>query len=62
MNTNTAELAALLNAMTQMMELELTDERRAELLIQFSRIAAMAESLMNYPLDDRLEVAGVFRP
>ncbi len=62
MNTNTTELAALLNAMTQMMALELDDARRAELLTQFSRIAAMAEPLMEYPLDDRLEVAGVFRP
>jgi Asp-tRNA(Asn)/Glu-tRNA(Gln) amidotransferase C subunit len=42
--------------------LELDDARRAELLTQFNRIAAMAEPLMALPLDDRLEVAGVFHP
>ncbi|ADP11665.1 conserved uncharacterized protein [Erwinia sp. Ejp617] len=47
--------------MEQMLALELDDARRAELLIQFSRIAAMAEPLMAYPLDDRLEVAGVYK-
>lgn len=45
----------------QILALELNDMRRAELLIQFSRIAAMAEPLMAFPLDDRLEVAGVYK-
>ncbi|QDY41090.1 oxalurate catabolism protein HpxX [Candidatus Pantoea soli] len=48
--------------MEQILALELDDVRRAELLMQFSRIAAMAQPLMALPLDDRLEVAGVFHP
>ncbi|WP_336767218.1 oxalurate catabolism protein HpxX [Pantoea endophytica] len=48
--------------MEQILALELDDARRAELLTQFNRIAAMAEPLMALPLDDRLEVAGVFHP
>lgn len=47
--------------MEQILALELDDTRRAELLIQFSRIATMAEPLMAFPLDDRLEVAGVYK-
>ncbi len=48
--------------MEQILALELDEARRAELLVQFNRIAAMAEPLMAFPLDDRLEVAGVFHP
>jgi len=48
--------------MEQILGLEGDDGRRAELLTQFNRIAAMAEPLMALPLDDRLEVAGVFHP
>ncbi|WP_075183501.1 oxalurate catabolism protein HpxX [Pantoea sp. 1.19] len=40
----------------------LDDARRAELRVQFARIAAMAAPLMACPLDERLEVAGVFHP
>ncbi|WP_372439005.1 oxalurate catabolism protein HpxX [Pandoraea sputorum] len=47
--------------MEQVLGLELDDARRQELLLQFSRIAAMAAPLMDYPLDDRLEVAGVYK-
>jgi len=47
--------------MEQMLQLELDDARRAELLTQLTRIAQMAEPLMAYPLDDRLDVAGVYQ-
>lgn len=47
--------------MEQVLDVPLDDQRRAELLIQFSRIAAMADPLMAFPLDDRLEVAGVYK-
>ena len=47
--------------MEQVLALELDDARRQELLTQFSRIAAMAAPLMEFPLDDRLEVAGVYQ-
>lgn len=54
--------ATYIAQMEQILALELDDARRAELLIQFDRIAAMAEPLMAFPLDNRLEVAGVFHP
>lgn len=54
--------AAYIAQMEQILALELDDTRRAELLTQFNRIAAMAQPLMALPLDDRLEVAGVFHP
>lgn len=54
--------ATYIAQMEQILALELDDTRRAELLTQFSRIAAMAQPLMALPLDDRLEVAGVFHP
>ncbi|QKJ85962.1 hypothetical protein PMPD1_0994 [Paramixta manurensis] len=56
-----ADLAAYIAQMEQMLDLELNETRRAELLTQMTRIAAMAEPLMAFPLDDRLEVAGVYR-
>ncbi|MEB5973734.1 oxalurate catabolism protein HpxX [Pantoea dispersa] len=54
--------AAYIAQMEQILALELDDTRRAELRTQFNRIAAMAQPLMALPLDDRLEVAGVFHP
>ncbi|MCA1179127.1 MULTISPECIES: oxalurate catabolism protein HpxX [unclassified Pantoea] len=54
--------AAYIVQMEQILALELDEARRAELRVQFNRIAAMAEPLMAFPLDDRLEVAGVFHP
>jgi len=54
--------ATYIAQMEQILALELDDARRAELLTQFNRIAAMAEPLMALPLEDRLEVAGVFHP
>ena len=39
----------------------LDEARRAELQVQFSRIASMAAPLMALPLDDRLEIAGVYK-
>ena len=54
--------AAYIAQMEQILALELDDARRAELLTQFTRIASIAAPLMALPLDDRLEVAGVFHP
>ncbi|AGB82009.1 hypothetical protein D781_1712 [Serratia sp. FGI94] len=52
---------AYLAQMEQILSLELDDARRAELQRQFIRIAALAEPLMAFPLDERLEVAGVYQ-
>lgn len=61
MNNTQPDWAAYLTQMTQILNLELDDARRAELEMQFSRIAAMAEPLMAFPFDDRLEIAGVYK-
>jgi len=61
MSNAQSDWATYLAQMTQLLDLELDDARRAELEMQFSRIAAMAEPLMAFPLDDRLEIAGVYR-
>jgi len=61
MKQDTPDWAAYVAQMEQVLALELDESRRAELLTQFSRIAAMAAPLMAFPLDDRLEVAGVYK-
>ena len=55
------EWAAYVRQMESVLALELDDARRQELLMQFSRIAQMAQPLMDLPLDPRLEIAGVYR-
>lgn len=63
MTTSQNEWDAWLSQMEQLLalELELDDTRRAELRVQFSRIAAMAGPLMAFPLDERVEIAGVYK-
>ncbi|CAI0952757.1 oxalurate catabolism protein HpxX [Serratia ficaria] len=56
-----ADWATYIRQMETILALELDDARRQELLTQFRRIAAMAEPLMAFPLDQRLEIAGVYR-
>lgn len=57
----TTDWAAYISQMESVLALDLDDARRLELLAQFSRIAQMAQSLMDLPLDPRLEIAGVYR-
>ena len=61
MTTSQNEWDAWLSQMEQLLALELDDTRRAELRVQFSRIAAMDGSLMAFPLDERVEIAGVYK-
>ncbi|WP_368758458.1 oxalurate catabolism protein HpxX [Klebsiella oxytoca] len=61
MTTSQNEWDAWLSQMEQLLALELDDTRRAELRVQFSRIAAMAGLLMAFPLDERVEIAGVYK-
>ncbi|HEI8867269.1 oxalurate catabolism protein HpxX [Serratia sp. AKBS12] len=56
-----ADWAAYIRQMEAVLALELDEARRQELLTQFQRIAAMAQPLMALPLDQRLEIAGVYR-
>ncbi|MCK8336130.1 oxalurate catabolism protein HpxX [Erwinia amylovora] len=60
MKQTTPAWANYVAQMEHILALELDETRRAELLSQFSRIAALAEPLMAFPLDERLEVAGVY--
>ncbi len=61
MNNSQLDWDTYLAEMTRLHGVELDEERRAELLLQFRRIAAMAEPLMALELDDRLEIAGVYK-
>lgn len=61
MTTTHNEWDAWLSQMEQLLALELDDTRRAELRVQFSRIAAMAGPLLAFPLDERVEIAGVYK-
>lgn len=61
MTTQQPDWHAYLAQMEAVLGVELDDARRAELQQQFSRIAAMAAPLMELPLDDRLEIAGVYK-
>jgi hypothetical protein len=51
-----------LSMMEQVLDVPLDEARRAELLVQFQRIANIAAPLLNHPLDRREEIAGVFKP
>ncbi len=61
MNTKQPDWSAYLAQMECVLGVELDDARRAELQLQFSRIARMAAPLMALPLDDRQEIAGVYK-
>ncbi|QLA66982.1 oxalurate catabolism protein HpxX [Enterobacter pasteurii] len=61
MTTPQPDWQAYLAQMESVLGVELDDARRAALREQFSRIAAMVAPLMALPLDDRLEIAGVYK-
>ena len=61
MTTHQPDWQAYLAQMETVLGVTLDDARRAELQVQFSRIANMAAPLMALPLDDRLEIAGVYK-
>ncbi|HGM7029926.1 TPA: oxalurate catabolism protein HpxX [Serratia liquefaciens] len=60
-NQPAVDWAAYISQMEAILALEMDNARRQELLTQFNRIAALAEPLMAFPLDPRLEIAGVYR-
>ncbi|MEW7313732.1 oxalurate catabolism protein HpxX [Buttiauxella gaviniae] len=47
--------------MEQLLNVPLDDSRRKELEVQLTRMAALAEPLMEFPLPQRQEVAGVYK-
>ncbi|CNI29623.1 MULTISPECIES: oxalurate catabolism protein HpxX [Yersinia] len=60
-NKTAMDWATYIQQMEVLLALELDDTRRAALLLQFERIAAMAGPLMAVPLDEKQEIAGVYR-
>lgn len=61
MSDNTFDWPTYIRLMEQLLAVPLNDERRAELEVQLTRIAAMAQPLMAFPLPHRQEVAGEYR-
>ncbi|MCG8710723.1 oxalurate catabolism protein HpxX [Brenneria sp. 4F2] len=59
-STDNAELASYIQQMETLLALALTQARRQELLLQFSRIYDMAQPLMAFPLEAHQEIAGVY--
>ena len=60
-NPAPADWDAYIRQRESVLALECDEARRQELRVQFSRIAQMAQPLMDLPLDSRLEIAGVYR-
>jgi hypothetical protein len=58
---NTIDWPAYIRAMEQLLNVPLDEMRRKEIEIQLTRMAAMAEPLMEFPLPQREEVAGVYK-
>ncbi|HDL7176937.1 TPA: oxalurate catabolism protein HpxX [Yersinia enterocolitica] len=58
---NAMDWAAYIRQMEILLALELDDTRRVALLQQFERIATMAGPLMALPLDEKQEIAVVYR-
>ncbi|MCS3603973.1 hypothetical protein M2371_003209 [Buttiauxella sp. BIGb0471] len=52
---------AYIQLMEQLLNVPLDDMRRKEMEIQLTRMAALAEPLMEFPLPQRQEVAGVYK-
>ncbi|WP_082804131.1 oxalurate catabolism protein HpxX [Erwinia sp. ErVv1] len=59
--SNEPDWAVWLEQMEQVLGVTLDDARRDALRVQFTRIATMAQPLMALPLDERLDVAGVYK-
>jgi hypothetical protein len=53
---------ALVDAMAPLLGLILTEDSRAQTILQLRVAAQQAELLLSVPLDDREEPAPVFRP
>ena len=61
MNTTDFDWPTYIRLMEQLLAVPLDDARRAELEVQLTRIAAMAQPLMVFPLPHRQEGAGEYR-
>lgn len=59
--TKAIDWPTYIEQMSMLLEIDLDDQRSAELAIQFARIADIAAPLMAYPIEDRQEVGGVWK-
>ncbi len=58
---NTIDWPAYIRAMEQLLNVPMDEARRKELEVQLIRMAGLAEPLMDFPLPQRLEVAGIYK-
>ncbi|PWW04705.1 oxalurate catabolism protein HpxX [Mangrovibacter plantisponsor] len=61
MQTTDFDWPGYIALMAQILDMPLDDARRAELEVQLRRINTMAQPLMDFKLDQRQEVAGVYQ-
>lgn len=61
MKSDSFDWPAYIQLMEQLLNVPLDDIRRKEIEIQLTRMAALAEPLMEFPLPQRQEVAGVYK-
>ncbi|KEA53943.1 hypothetical protein DT73_04655 [Mangrovibacter sp. MFB070] len=61
MQTTDFDWPGYIALMAQILDMPLDDARRAELEVQLRRISTMAQPLMDFKLDQRQEVAGVYQ-
>ncbi|MEY8713363.1 hypothetical protein A9B99_20375 [Mangrovibacter phragmitis] len=61
MQTTDFDWPGYITLMAQILDMPLDDARRAELEVQLRRINEMAQPLMDFKLDQRQEVAGVYQ-
>ncbi len=62
MNDDRMDWNTYIAAMAALNGLTLDGERRDEVALQLERIAAMAQQVMEFPLDAEVEPGPVFRP
>jgi hypothetical protein len=61
MKSKTIDWPTYIQLMEQLLNVPLDDARRKELEVQLTRMATLAEPLMDFPLPQRQEVAGVYK-
>ena len=62
MTSKNIDWPTYIQLMEQLLNVPLDDARRSELEVQLTRMAALAEPLMDFPLPQRQEVAGIYKP
>ncbi|HKN04495.1 MAG TPA: oxalurate catabolism protein HpxX [Buttiauxella sp.] len=61
MTSKNIDWPTYIQLMEQLLNVPLDDARRSELEVQLTRMAALAEPLMEFPLPQRQEVAGIYK-